>query len=117
MKDRNLNNISSFEIENFALKLSLEFGKHFEEKINNRLQLKFPKLTSEELENYQALCEDIKTECWNYIDPKSTKIDSAKLSKILNEKIFEKYSWINKRNKSRIISQFSYYFWKDGILD
>ena len=117
MKDQSLNNISPFEIENFALNLSLEFGKDFEKKINNRLELKFPKLTSEELENYQTLCEEIKTECWNCIEPKSTKINTAKLSEILNEKIFEKYSWINERNKRRLISQFSYYFWKDGILD
>lgn len=117
MKDQSLNNISPFEIENFALNLSLEFGKHFGRKINNRMELKFPKLTSEELENYQTLCEEIKTECWNCIEPNSTKINTAKLSEILNEKIFEKYSWINERNKRRLISQFSYYFWKDGILD
>ena len=117
MKDQSLNNISPFEIENFALNLSLEFGKHFGKKINNRLELKFPTLTSEELENYQTLCEEINTECWNCIEPNSTKINTAKLSEILNEKIFEKYSWITERNKRRLISQFSYYFWKDGILD
>lgn len=109
------NNIK--EIQNFALKIFLEFGKNFGKDISERLKEKFPDLGLLEIEKNQNICKNIEKECWNSVDSTSEKIDALKLEKILTEKIFKKYKWININNQKRIISQFSYYFWKDGLME
>ena len=104
-----------FEIENYALKLSLEWGENFEKEISTRLLKKFPNLSKEQLEKYESLCKNIKQDCWNCVDYSGTQINQEQLL-IAIKIVFSKYAWINKSNQNSLRSQFSYYLWKDGIL-
>lgn len=104
-----------FEIENYALKLSLEWGENFEKEISTRLLKKFPNLSKEQLENYESLYKNIKQDCWNCVDYDGNQISSEELVEAI-KKVFSKYTWINKSNQNSLQSQFSYYFWKDGLL-
>lgn len=105
-----------FKIENFALKLSLEWGKNFGKDISERLIKKFPELNISEIEYYKDLCKSVQNDCWNLVDYKGDSIIVDELEKRLNENIFKKYQWINKDNQRKLHSQFSYYFWKEGLL-
>ena len=104
-----------FKIENYALKLSLEWGENYEKEISARLLKKFPNLSKEQLEKYESLCKNIKQDCWNCIDYDGNQISSKELVEAI-KKVFSKYTWINKSNQNSLQSQFSYYLWKDGIL-
>ena len=108
--------IKEKEIENYALKISIEFGKKFGQDIVPKLNAKFPNLSIDEINSYKELVKNVESDCWNSVDYKGPQIDINKLHEILEEKIFLKYYWINSNNRSRIKSIFSYYFWKDGIL-
>lgn len=105
-----------FEIENFALKFSLEWGENLGKDILERLQKKFPELTNSEIEYYQNLCKNIQNDCWKLADYQSEPITVYELDKRLKEDIFQKYDWINKSNQATIQSQYRYYFWKDGLI-
>ncbi|WP_312823053.1 hypothetical protein [Epilithonimonas sp.] len=105
-----------FQRENFALKLSLEWGKSFGKDISERLIKKFPELNTSEIEHYKNLCKSVQNDCWNLVDYKGDSIIVDELEKRLNENVFQKYQWINKDNQRKLYSQFSYYFWKDGLL-
>lgn len=105
-----------FEIENLALKLSLEWGNNFGKDISERLVKKFPKLNISEIEDYKNLCKSVQDDCWNLVDYKGNSISVEELEKRLKDIIFHKYQWINKDNQQKLYSQFSYYFWRDGLL-
>jgi|SRR6218665_1346514 len=105
-----------FKIENFALKLSLEWGKDFGKDISERLIKKFPELNTSEIEYYKNLCKSVQNDCWNLVDYKGDSIVVNELEKRLNNNVFQKYQWISKDNRRKLYSQFSYYFWKDGLL-
>lgn len=104
------------EIENYELKISLEFGENFGKDISERLFKKFSEINQNQIEFYNNLTKQINSDCWNVIDANSEQITNAELENLLENKVFKKYSWINTENKKRILSQFSYFFWKDGIL-
>ncbi|MGA9213042.1 hypothetical protein [Kaistella sp.] len=104
------------QIENHALKLSLEFGKNWGESISERLLLKFPNLSQEELDFYNKLSKEVENDCWNCIENDTPQINISELYELLNIKVFAKYDWINESNQRNIKSKFSYYFWKDGRI-
>ncbi|WP_209391356.1 hypothetical protein [Chryseobacterium sp. RR2-3-20] len=104
------------EIENFSLNLSLDWEKNIAQNIDKKILAKFPQLSENEIIKLLKLCDDIKSACWNSVDYKGSQINSEQLNEQLNKNVFEKYPWIDSKNKSRIKGQFSYYFWKDGIL-
>lgn len=105
------------EIQNFALNISLEFGKNFGKDIKSRLKQKYIDLNFEELESLQNLCEKIESECWNLIENETEKLNVAHLQEKMDEKVFNKYNWINHENRKKLLNQFSYYFWKDGLIE
>lgn len=105
-----------FQIENFALKLSLEWGNDFGKDISEKLIKKFPQLNISQIENHKNLCKSIQDDCWNLVDYKGDSIIVIELEKRFEDIIFQKYQWINKDNQRKLYSQFSYYFWKDGLL-
>lgn len=107
---------NDFQKENFALKLSLEWGDSFGKDISERLIKKFPELSIEKVENYKSLCKNIQDECWNLVDYKGDSIMVDEFDKRLNETIFQKYQWINKNNQRKLYTQFCYYFWKEGLI-
>ncbi len=108
---------TSFEIENFALKLSLEWGKNFGKDISERLIKKFPALNISEIEYYKDLCKSVQDDCWKLVDYKGNSITVNELEKRLKDNVFHKYQWINQDNQRKLYSQFCYYFWKDGLLE
>ena len=105
-----------YEIENYALKISLEFGENFGKDISERLLRKIPNLMESEIVNYKELVKNVEKDCWNCADLNGPQINAEQLNEFLIEKIFKKYTWINKQNQSNIFSKFSYYFWKDGLI-
>ncbi|WP_374441743.1 hypothetical protein [Epilithonimonas sp.] len=105
-----------FQIENFALKLSLEWGDNFGKDISERLIKKFPELSIKEVENYKILCKNIQDDCWDLVDYKGDSINVDEFDKRLNDYIFQEYQWINTENQRKLYSQFYYYFWKDGLI-
>lgn len=105
-----------FEIENYALKISLEFGENYGRDISERLTIKFPELNLQEIENVKKLCKSIETECWSSVDA-NEKLNSEKLERILTDKVFKKHKWISLENQKKLLNQFSYYFWKDGLME
>ncbi len=111
-----LHNKKEFQIENYALKIHLEFGENFGKDISERLSKKFPNINENEINNCKKLVKDIEKECWNCVDYNGPQINVEQLNNSLFEKVFKKYTWINKQNRSNIFTKFSYYFWKDGLL-
>ncbi len=107
---------SENEIENYTLNLSLDWNKNIGQNIDKKILEKFPKLSEGEIISLLKLCDKIKNDCWKSVNYEESQIDINELKKLLHKNVFEKYSWINKENKSKIIGQFSYYFWKDGLL-
>ena len=101
-----------FKIENYALKLSLEW----ERGISERLLEKFPNLSKEQINYYENLCKNVKDDCWNCVDYNGPQINIDEFVNALDHKIYLKYTWIDKNNKRTLYSQFSYYFWKEGVL-
>lgn len=100
------------KIENFALKLSLDWGKDFSEK----LLIEFPKLNLVEIEYYKNLCKEVEDECWESVDYNVPQINVNQLHESLNLNVFSRFKSINKGNGDNIEVKFQYYFWKDGIL-
>lgn len=105
-----------YKVENFALKLSLDWGKDFGKDISERLLIKFPKLSLTEIEYYKNLCKEVEDECWKSVDYNVPQINVNQLNESLNLNVFSRFKWINKGNRDNIEFKFQYYFWKDGIL-
>lgn len=103
-------------IENYALKLTLEWGKNLGKEIDARLIKKYPKLSKQEVKIYKELCKNVENDCWNSFDYNGTQINIEEFDNLLINNVFKKYTWINNRNKSDIKSKFQYYLWKDGII-
>lgn len=51
------------QIENRALKLSLELGKNWGKPISERFLLKFPNLSQEEVDFYRKLSKEVENDC------------------------------------------------------
>ena len=77
-----------YEIENYALKISLEFGENFGKDISERLLRKFPNLMESEIVNYKELVKNVEKDCWNCADLNETQINAEQLNEFLIEKIF-----------------------------
>ena len=104
-------------VENYALKLSLEFGRNFGQDISERLVKRFPNLSETEISNVKKLVQSVESDCWNIVNPEVLNLTPTDLTHLLNNKIFAKYGWISSANKNRINTVFSYYFWKEGYLN
>ena len=86
------------KIENFALKLSLDWGKDFPEK----LLIKFPKLNLIEIEYYKNLCKEVEDECWKSVDYNVPQINVNQLHESLNLNVFSRFKSINKGYRSQV---------------
>ena len=93
--------------------MAMEFGKNWLQPIQERLSKKYHHLNAEELEQYNAMCQAAMSFGHEIVyalaeeHGKEAKYDQY-------EPIYtQHYSWVNKKNLSRLFSQGMYYAWKD----
>lgn len=96
----------------------MEWGPNWLEPIQSRLANRFPRLTAEELDAYEAACRAAMN--WGHAQvPKSWRAanrDQAEAGRLFEQAVCERYPWISEHNISHRFSQGCYYAWKDGDL-
>lgn len=100
-------------ILNIALSMCLEFGEHMGKPIQSRLAAVFPDLSSNELDEYNTVCESVKNLGYDRIYSLQNKKDSNVPEIILKEEwkteMLKSHPWINEDNLQSMYSQGMYY--------
>ncbi len=103
----------SAEVLNTGLELALEWGENFGKPIGPRLAVLFPKLSPEQLEAYEKICQEAKYFAFEVLyklyenghkDPSTQQYDRP---------VLDKYPWVSNENLSRLLTQGRYYAWRD----
>jgi len=102
----------SEEMLNTALEMSMEFGENWLKPIHERINKKYPDISSEDLEKLNSLCKKINQFANNYFYENGSVINDeikfVDFDKFKND-ILSKYNWISKDNLSHLYSQSCYY--------
>ncbi|KFC22242.1 hypothetical protein [Epilithonimonas lactis] len=105
----------SKEILNVALNMSMEFGENWLKPIHERLNKKYPEISSENLEKINSICKEVNKFANDYVY-ESGSVINQEISfvdfNIFKDDILLKYSWISKNNLNRLYNQSCYYAMK-----
>ena len=111
-------------ILNKGLEFAMEFGANWLKPIQERLAMKFPDLSEDELNNYNEACraamfggQDFVYKTLEATAEKREKITGGELKARLKNFLAEKYPWTDPSNTDKLYSQAVYYAWKDGLHD
>ncbi|MEH0154115.1 hypothetical protein V6R21_08185 [Limibacter armeniacum] len=111
------------DILNKGYKMSLEFGGNWLKPINERLGKKYPKLSSNELDEFSAICERLRAEAINFINKYleakaegNQQIVEKELQIAFTNWALEYYPWLSKSNIKGTVSQGLYFAWKGGLV-
>jgi hypothetical protein len=104
--------ICNEEILNVGLDLALEWGKDWLEPIQQRLAKKYPRLTEEELDGYNAVCRQAMdfshSSVGDLADTRGLDVPYEEFVKLIRARL----PWISDKNLSRAYSQGMYYIRK-----
>ena len=112
------------EISNISVDLALAWGQDWLKPIQSRLTAKVDSLSSSDLDEYNALSQEVLKVGFGFIsttledvcDRRATIKETYFKSALINEMI-SKFPWLSNDNLKRILSQGLYYSWKDGLGD
>lgn len=118
----NKKNESENSILNSGLKFAMEFGENCNQPIQKRLSKKYVFLSSQQLNEYNTICRDAMNYGENYfsktleiLNQNNHTIEEKELKEKIAIYMLEKYSWIDKKNMSKLFSQSCYYALKVGL--
>ena len=87
------------EMMNHALELATEWGENFRKSINDRMRLKYPELTDEQIEHLKKLADEAESYILSLADDElAGKIGESDIVPLAHEK----YSWVNDQQLYRI---------------
>lgn len=100
--------MSSPEVLNDALRLSLEFGDHWLRPVDGRLRARHPAVETAEAREVDALCRSIHPIAF----PRIGLVYHGKLPEATaRAEIFGAWPWIDEENRAHLWSQGMYYAW------
>ena len=94
----------------------MEFGEHWLQPIQERLSKRFPNLSTDELEEYNRVCQEAMGFGHDYVYKFAEENSSEPNADNFSGVIRSRYPWINRTNLSRLRSQGRYYARKDGLI-
>jgi hypothetical protein len=107
------------EILNVGLDLAMEFGSNWLQPIQSRLAGRYPRLTTDELDAYEAACRTAMIwaqrrvpEHWNAVGG-----DEKEAFRRFKPHVLTVHPWISGKNLKRLWTQGRYYAFKDGELE
>src|SRR5690349_17238886 len=103
-------------ILNVGLRLAMEFGEHWLQPIQPRLSKRYPDLSTDELEEYNRICQGAMRLGHDYIYKFAEENRTEPSADDFKTAISSRYPWVNRANLSRLRSQGHYYAWKDGLI-
>ncbi|WP_313100714.1 hypothetical protein [Epilithonimonas sp.] len=102
----------SEEILNTALAMSMEFGENWLKPIHERINKKYPNISSEDLDKLNSICKKVNQFANNYVYRGGSVINGeikfVDYNQFKND-ILLKYNWISEDNLSHLYSQSCYY--------
>ncbi|HMR78253.1 MAG TPA: hypothetical protein PKD61_24260 [Polyangiaceae bacterium] len=105
-------------ILNVALELAMAFGKDWLAPVQPRLRSRYPSLSFDELDAYDAACRRVLAlsrqqapACWRKAGARQS--DALKY---FGEAVRVSFPWVNRDNLAHLFSQGCYYAWKNGDL-
>lgn len=107
-----LESSSRDRILNVGLRLAREFGEHWLQPIQGRLSKRYPDLSTDELEEYNRICQEAMRLVYTFAEEKGSEPSADDFKAAISSR----YPWINRANLSRLRSQGHYYARKDGLI-
>ena len=97
-------------ILNTAMMLAMEWGPDLMKPTQDRLRKRFPKLSDQALNDYDATARAAMNfgHAYMYDHPSSSSEQLATAIRV-------RFPWVSDENLSRVYSQGCYYAWKDGV--
>lgn len=106
-------------ILNVGVDLAMAFGANWMQPVQARLAAKYPHLSAEALDAYDAACREAMfsvqqrvPEHWN-----AAGADEAEAFRRFKAQVLTSYPWISGMNLEHLWTQGRYYAWKDGLLE
>lgn len=101
------------EILNAGLNLAMEFGENWLQPIQERLSKKYPHLSAEDLVEYNTLCKSAMNFGHEIVYELAEQHGKETKYEKFEPIYIQKYSWVSRKNLSRLFSQGMYYAWRD----
>ncbi len=105
-------------ILNVALELAMTFGEDWLKPVQARLSNRYPDLSREQLDQYDAECREVMTlgqeqapTCWQ-----EAGVRRNHGLKLFRTAVRARFPWVNNENLTHPFSQGCYYAWKNGAL-
>jgi hypothetical protein len=101
---------------NEGLDLAMEWGKNWLKPIQERLAVRHPELSQDELNEINAICQSTMKFGHDYVYNLALKTGKDTKKSDLELAMQSRYPWVNAKNISHLFSQGMYYAWKDTGL-
>ena len=101
---------------NEGLDLAMEWGKNWLKPIQERLAVRHPELSQDELNEINATCQSTMKFGHDYVYNLALKTGKDTKKSDLELAMQSRYPWVNAKNISHLFSQGMYYAWKDTGL-
>jgi hypothetical protein len=106
------------EILNVGLGLAMEFGPSWMQPTQSRLAKRYPRLSPEELDAYEAACRPAMQFGHTEV-PRHWHAAAGRERVALGtfrKSVLARYPWVSAKNLKHLWTQGRYYAWKDGEL-
>lgn len=110
------------EVLNRGLAMAMEFGSNWLQPIQERLRKYCKELKEDELDEYNAVCQQAMRQGHAFIydtlddiAKKHQTIAEAELKQQFTSYLTTLYPWVYQNNVNHLFSQSCYYAWRDGL--